>query len=382
MSSDLEKTVDEIFDNLVKSRFIEMFGGLKQKKYPTKYGYELFKFSSGKFLEESKRMTEGIPVYGGNGITWYTDIPLLAAPTIIIGRVGIYCGNVRLVKDPCWITDNAIYIKSFLTNDLEIEFVEHLMVLMNFNQHSNESAQPKITQKPLEESEYIIPPKEKQKEFIRFCNQVDKSKLIFKQLVSEFDQLVKSRFIELISRYENEVDYVHKYNDICEIITDGEHSTPTRADQGIYLLSARNVVNHAIDLEDVDHIPENEYERISKRIKPRAGDILISCSGTVGRVCSVPDDLTFQMVRSVALLRLKEGINNIFFEWLVDSSFTQNQIANSIHQSAQANLFQGKIRNLVAIIPPEEEQIEFAKFVQQVDKSKLMIKELLESISG
>ena len=35
-----------------------------------------------------------VPVYGGNGITGYTTRPLITKPTVVIGRVGEYCGKV------------------------------------------------------------------------------------------------------------------------------------------------------------------------------------------------------------------------------------------------------------------------------------------------
>jgi type I restriction enzyme, S subunit len=38
------------------------------------------------------------------------------------------------------------------------------------------------------------------------------------------------------------------------LITDGEHITPARSASGIFLLSARNVLNGSLALEDVDHI--------------------------------------------------------------------------------------------------------------------------------
>lgn len=163
---------------------------------------------------------------------------------------------------------------------------------------------------------------------------------------------------------------VNNYEEICNFITDGEHTTPKRCDEGIYLLSARNVLNHSLQLDDVDFIDEDEYIRISKRIVPEENDILISCSGSVGRVCKVPKNFKFQMVRSVAILKLNENINATFMEWLIDSNYTQQQILKSINQSSQANLFQGKIKQLKAIVPPMELQNQFADFVKQIDKLK------------
>ena len=66
-------------EELVKSRFIEMF---ENKGFPTKKGSELFKFSSGKFLVAEKRLKSGIPVYGGNGVAWYTDTSLISFDTL------------------------------------------------------------------------------------------------------------------------------------------------------------------------------------------------------------------------------------------------------------------------------------------------------------
>ena len=148
------------------------------KGYSVKTGAELFKFSSGKFLAEEKRLSQGIPVYGGNGIAWYTDDSLVDEDTIIIGRVGVYCGNVRLARGNKWITDNAIYISEFKTQDFELEFLEKLMTFYDFHQYAGAAAQPKITQKPLEEQLYVVPPLDKQKQYAYFVQQSDKSKFV------------------------------------------------------------------------------------------------------------------------------------------------------------------------------------------------------------
>ena len=163
-----------------------MFQG---KGYPVKKGKELFKFASGKFLPETKRLDKGIPVFGGNGIAWYTDESLTDEDTIIIGRVGAYCGNVRLAKGPKWITDNAIYITQFKTDDFRLRFLENLMTVYDFHQYAGVAGQPKITQKPLEEQQYIIPPVVIQDKFSSFVEQSDKSKFEAKETIKNLDEL-------------------------------------------------------------------------------------------------------------------------------------------------------------------------------------------------
>lgn len=200
-----------------------------------------------------------------------------------------------------------------------------------------------------------------------------------KQELIKLDNLIQSRFVEEFGdlKINPKKWKIKTFDEMTDLITDGEHATPRRTEEGIYLLSARNIMNHIIKLEDVDYIDQAEYDRISKRIHPKEGDVLISCSGTVGRCCSVPAELKFQMVRSVALLRFKNEINPIFAEYMITSDYLKEQIDRSKTQSSQANLFQGKIKKLKGFVPPIDLQNQFAAFVQQVNKSKFVIHKFL-----
>ena len=87
-------------------------------------------FGNGK----TRPKTDGtIPVYGGNGILSYTDQHNIEN-AILIGRVGAYCGSVYLEQGVCWVSDNAIYAKSKLSDD---EFFDYFLLkeLNLFNHH-------------------------------------------------------------------------------------------------------------------------------------------------------------------------------------------------------------------------------------------------------
>lgn len=230
-------------------------------------------------------------------------------------------------------------------------------------------AQPKAV------AEYPVPvlDREKQDSIVGVLNKVDGVIRARQQELNKLDELIKARFVELFGDLKSNTKGwdIKTFDELTYLITDGEHATPRRTNKGIYLLSARNVLNHSIQLEDVDYIDQEEYDRIAKRVIPKAGDVLISCSGTVGRCCSVPVGLKFQMVRSAALLRFKENINSVFAEYMITSDYLQEQINSSKTSSSQANLFQGKIKALKGFVPPMELQDEFLVFVNQVDKSKV-----------
>ena len=275
------------------------------------------------------------------------------------------------------IKDETTLSKSFLFNFLNSDYFENKCI-----ESAKGVAQKNMSTEWLKEYEIPLFSMETQE---KISNELDKiSNLISlrKQQLSKLDELVKSRFVELFGDVtSNPNGYpVKNFEEISVLITDGEHATPRRTEYGIYLLSARNILNHALQLDDVDYIDEEEYSRIARRVIPQAGDVLISCSGSIGRCCVVPNGLRFQMVRSAALIRFDNTINPAFAEWLITSDDLQQQIAQSATQSSQANLFQGKIRKLHGYVPPIELQNQFAAFVEQTDKSKFEIQKSLEKL--
>ena len=156
-------------------------------------------------------------------------------------------------------------------------------------------------------------------------------------------------------------------NSIARIVTDGEHLTPQRVDsfQGFYLLSARNILDGKISLDSVDYVDQCEYNRIANRCNPSRNDILISCSGSVGRVAVVNDDNCYVMVRSAAMIRVVE-LDSYYLMYALQSPCLQEQIQSKSKQTAQANLFQAAIRSLFIPIPPLAEQKRIVAKLEQV----------------
>lgn len=194
------RTQLEKLDLLVKARFVEMFGEVihNSKGFETQKGNKLFKISNGKAVPSNKRFFEGIPAYGGNGISWYTDEVLFNDDTIVIGRVGFQSGNVHLASGPLWITDNAMYVSKLYSNSLDLVFLCELMEQIDFTKHQDAGDLKKVTQKPFMEMEYIIPPIEIQKEYVSFISQIDKSKATVQKALDEaqvlFDSLMQEYF--------------------------------------------------------------------------------------------------------------------------------------------------------------------------------------------
>jgi restriction endonuclease S subunit len=133
---------------------------------------KLARFSSGKLirvsdLPKSRSESFPFPVVGGNGIAGYSDQPLeeVPGPCIAIGRVGEYCGAVHFIDEPCWVTDNALYVKSH-TDSLQSRFFELCLQNLHLNRHATGGAQPLMTQTIINRFKIPVPALEKQHEII------------------------------------------------------------------------------------------------------------------------------------------------------------------------------------------------------------------------
>ena len=154
-----------LWESFMKELLIE---NPKNNGYKKK-GLDVFKLTSGKSKTkvQLKEFSEdnSIPVYGGNGVNGYTALPLISNPVVIIGRVGEYCGNVQLVKNPCWVTDNALYTVN-VSSEIDLEYLSVILKSMNLNQYKSRSGQPLITQGVIGNLEIIMPEKSFQKKII------------------------------------------------------------------------------------------------------------------------------------------------------------------------------------------------------------------------
>lgn len=190
----LRKQQLEKLNELIKARFVEMFGDpvLNTKSLLVLMGRDFFKLSNGKAVPDEKRFEMGIPAYGGNGVSWYTDDALLNNDTLVVGRVGFQSGNVHFAKGPLWVTDNAMYINWYDSKKYNLTFLHELMQQIDFSRYQDAGDLKKITQKPFMNFEYIQPPMCQQNEFATFVARIDQQKQTVQQSLEKLELMKKA----------------------------------------------------------------------------------------------------------------------------------------------------------------------------------------------
>ena len=100
------------------------------------------------------------PVFGSNGTIGRSNDTNADENTIVIGRVGTYCGSLHFSKGPCWVTDNAIACS---TPQEEARFWFYALSSLELNNYRAGSGQPLLNQSILKQISYGVPPADHRK---------------------------------------------------------------------------------------------------------------------------------------------------------------------------------------------------------------------------
>ena len=150
---------------------------------------------------------------------------------------------------------------------------------------------------------------------------------------------------------------------LCVLIKDGTHLPPERVDDGIPLLSVRNLVDGEFVFRDDDSmISEESFQDLCRAFVPQANDVLLAIVGaTLGKTAIIPSGLgPFHIQRSVAIFRsqpdvLLAGFLNLVFQ----SRSFQDLLWEQVGYSAQPGIYLGTLQNIRIPVPSfgEQEQI-------------------------
>ena len=238
--------------------------------------------------------------------------------------------------------------------------------------------QMKIPCPPVEEQIYAI-------------NVLDKVAALIeqrKQQLMELDNLIKARFVEMFGdMLLNEMGWqeVHldALADVVSGITKGRKVRETELTEVPYM-AVSNVKDGYIDWTTVKTILATKQEIEQYRLLPY--DVLMTEGGDPdklgrGAVIAAPLENSIHQNHIFRVRLQLEKILPVFFsQYLQNPKAKQYFLGCAKQTTGIASINMKQLRSLPVLVPPIELQERFAAFVEQVDKSKVVVQMTLEKI--
>ncbi len=237
--------------------------------------------------------------------------------------------------------------------------------------------------KYLKRTEIIFPPLPEQRRIAAILDQADALRAKRREALAQLDSLTQSIFIEMFG------DPIHGkskspqvlFEEITTRITYGFTSPMTHLSTGIPILTAKNVRDGALDLENVHYADQAEFDALTSKSKPSRGDILITKDGTIGRTAIVDTDEKICINQSVALVQLKsEKVTPIYVAAYLRSSAVQAIMKSMGKGNALAHLQITELAKLPIGFPSISEQNKFSDRIRRLEATKLAHRKSVEHL--
>jgi type I restriction enzyme, S subunit len=213
-----------------------------------------------------------------------------------------------------------------------------------------------------------------QQKIATFLTAVDEKLQALKQKKSLLDQYKKGVMQKIFSqelRFKDDngnafADWEEKkLGDVCEMKNGYAFKSNSYSVNGKYnIVTISNVQNGYLDIKKINKIEDVPNECLKHQIL-EIGDLLISLTGNVGRVCFV-SELNCLLNQRVGKL-IPKNISKLFlFQLLRLEVFITQMIADS-QGGAQLNLSKPDIERYEIYLPSMSEQIKIATFLSAID---------------
>lgn len=351
------------------------------KNWQVKKLKHIASMKSGDGITNSQLLNNGLyEVYGGNGFIGYTNKFNCSGKTIVIGRVGALCGNVRYIKENKYISDNALILKAY--NDQNYDFIALILQSANLNKLSTSNAQPLITATKVMNLGIPVPNTLEQEMIVNFLD----------QKTSEIDQAIaiKEQQIALLNERKQIV--------IQKAVTQGLDPNVPMKDSGV---------------EWIGQIPEHweckpsRYAfRAVKRFKRDGTEIKFSVTQKWGviptdemqesatqavsfdgfQIC-LEDDLVLNKYKAhlgvfwrapsrglitgnYTVFEPLKGINSKYFELLYHTPVYIDIFRTIVYGVIEGMmpLYNNDFYDMLSIVPPLEEQLAIVQYVEEQQK--------------
>lgn len=324
------------------------------------------------------------PLYGASGLVKNIDFFHQDKPYIGIvkdgagvGRVGIYPAHSSLVGTMQYIFPN---------DNCLLEYIKYFLINLNLAKHVSGATIPHIYFKDYGQEKIPLPPLPIQQRIVEELDEINAIISAKKQQLSKLDELAQSIFYTMFGDpVANEKGWDNcTIDSVCNSIVRGPFGSalkkeffvePTKDTYKVYEQKHAIQKSHSIGSY---YITKEKFQEL-RRFEVHCGDIIMSCSGTIGELYQIPDEAE-KGVMNQALLKFtlnKQCIKTAFFMFLMNSIKSSFETKGTGLQ----NIGSVKIIKSTEIgIPPLPLQEAFAARVSAIEEEKAAIAASIEKM--
>ena len=325
-------------------------------------------------ITSSDRVEGPYPYYGANGIQDYVADYIFDDELVLLAEDGGNFGSKERpiayrVSGKCWVNNHAHVLKP--KEGLDVDYLCYSLMFYNVGGMVNGATRQKLTQAAMRQM--LIPKRtmEEQKYIVDLLAKVVAVKEKRQQELTELDNLIKARFVEMFDldncdsgTFGDDTDFV-----------DYRGNTPELSDAGTIRMVNAKSVGKGVFKDVNEYVTEKTYDEWMHRGFGYPGDVLFVTEGhTFGNTCQVPDYLTkFALGQRVITIKgHKNIVNNSFLcAYMQTDRFIRD--IDTYRTGGTAQGIRSKDLTKVKIpLPVYEQQLEFETFCKQVDKSKVV----------
>jgi len=346
---------------------------------------KLLRFANGRTSPE-RADGRPFPVFGSNGVIGWADETNSEAGSLIIGRVGSYCGSLYLAKEKCWVTDNAIRANSKGGNDPQ--FLFYLLSTLNLNNWRAGSGQPLLNQQILSNIRVSVPPPKKQRAIASILGALDDKIDLHRRMNETLEAMARAIFRDWFvdfgpTRAKMEGREPYLASEIWGLFPDrlDEDGKPegwerlpldqsfdflegpgirnwqyTNSESGVRFINIRCIKNNDLVLGTANRIADDEANGKYRHFHLAENDIVVSTSGTLGRWAIVrKSHLPLMLNTSVIRFRPLTQITNLSFLWqFISNPSFMKELEMRASGSVQKNFGPMHLRQMSVLYPGEK----------------------------
>ena len=320
------------------------------------------------------------PIYGATGYLGNVDFYHQEKPYVAVVKDGAGIGRATLHPSKSSVIGTMQYLLP--KENILPEYLCYVVRYMHLEKYFTGATIPHIYFKDYKNEEFNLDTLDRQIEIVDILNKVENMIEFYWQELEKLDDLIRARFIEMFGDVirNSKAWQMRVFEDVAASRLGKMLDAKQQTGKYSYpYLANFNVQWFRFNIENLNQMDFDEDDRAEFELKD--GDLLVCEGGEIGR-CAVWHNEIQPCFFQKALHRVRcnrQIIHPDYLAWWFKyncdyDGFTA--IAGS--KATIAHLPGIKLKQLQVAVPPIELQEQFATFVEQTDKSKVVIQKALD----